>query len=230
MVQPAAFALARFGPFELDLKTGELRGDGHRVRLQEQPFQVLAFLIERAGDLVTRQELRDRLWPQAVFVDFDHGVNKAVTKIRRALGDAAESPRYVETLERRGYRFIAPVERTMTPAGGNGAAPAGPAVLPRLVWAGRTIPLATGPNLIGRDPGAVAWIDSAQVSRRHAYIHVEAGCASIEDLGSKNGTYHNEQPLKGAAFLQDGDRIRVGPALLVFRCAAPSDPTRTAAD
>ena len=101
----------RFGVFELDLATGELWKRGAKVALQEQPFQVLARLVARPGELVTREELRRALWPDAVFVDFDHGLNKAVVKIRRALGDLAESPRYVETLERRGCRFIAAVER-----------------------------------------------------------------------------------------------------------------------
>jgi DNA-binding winged helix-turn-helix (wHTH) protein len=103
--QPALHVVC-FGPFELDVTTGELRKRGVRIALQEQPFQVLAMLVESPGQLVTRQALRERLWPEAVFVDFDHGLNKAVAKIRAALGDLAESPRYVETLERRGYRFL----------------------------------------------------------------------------------------------------------------------------
>ena len=103
--------LVRFGVFELDLATGALRKRGARVPLQEQSFQVLARLVTRPGELVTREELRRALWPDAVFVDLDHGLNKAVAKIRRVLGDLAGSPRYVETLERRGCRFIASVER-----------------------------------------------------------------------------------------------------------------------
>lgn len=99
---------ARFGVFELDLRSGELRRDGVRVKLQEQPFRVLAFLLERAGDVVTREELREHLWPQE-FVDFDHSLNTAVRKLRAALDDSADTPRFIETLARRGYRFIAPV-------------------------------------------------------------------------------------------------------------------------
>jgi TolB-like protein/DNA-binding winged helix-turn-helix (wHTH) protein/Tfp pilus assembly protein PilF len=99
----------RFGIFEADLRTGELRKRGVRIRLQEQPFQVLAVLLARPGELVTRNELRDRLWTADTFVDFDHGLNKAINKIREALGDSAESPRFVETVARRGYRFIADV-------------------------------------------------------------------------------------------------------------------------
>ena len=102
--------VARFGVFELDLSAGELRKNGARVRLQGQPFQVLALLLERAGGVVTREELRQSLWPSDTFVDFDHSLNTAINKVREALGDSASSPRYVETLARRGYRFIAPVQ------------------------------------------------------------------------------------------------------------------------
>jgi TolB-like protein/DNA-binding winged helix-turn-helix (wHTH) protein/Tfp pilus assembly protein PilF len=100
----------RFGVFELDLRAGELRKHGLRVRLQAQPFQVLALLLENAGEVVTREELQKKLWPADTFVDFDHGLNKAINKIRDALSDSAESPRFVETVSRRGYRFLAEVK------------------------------------------------------------------------------------------------------------------------
>jgi TolB-like protein/DNA-binding winged helix-turn-helix (wHTH) protein/Tfp pilus assembly protein PilF len=100
----------RFGVFELDLRTGELRKHGLRIRLQEQPFQVLAMLLEHPGEVVTREDLQKKLWPADTFVDFDHGLNKAISKIREALGDSAESPRFVETVARRGYRFLADVK------------------------------------------------------------------------------------------------------------------------
>jgi len=103
--------LARFGLYEIDLVSGELRKEGTRVRLQEQPFQVLAMLLERPGEMVTREEMRTRLWPCDTFVDFDHGLNTAVNKLREALGDAAANPRFVQTVARRGYRFIAPVQQ-----------------------------------------------------------------------------------------------------------------------
>ena len=98
-----------FGLFDLDLKASQLRKNGVRVRLSQQPLQVLALLLERPGEVVTRDELRERLWPSDVFVDFDHGLNKSIQKIREALGDSADSPRYIETVPRTGYRFIAPV-------------------------------------------------------------------------------------------------------------------------
>src|ERR1700722_16623686 len=101
----------RFGLFELDLRSGELRQHGLLVRLQEQPFQVLRMLVENSGEVVTREDLQKKLWPANTFVDFDHGLNKAINKIRDALGDSAESPRFVETVARRGYRFLAEVKR-----------------------------------------------------------------------------------------------------------------------
>ena len=100
----------RFGVFELDLRAGELHKHGLRVRLQEQPLQVLAMLLEHAGEVVTREELQKKLWSAETFVDFDHGLNKAINKIRDALGDSAESPRFVETVSRRGYRFLGEVK------------------------------------------------------------------------------------------------------------------------
>src|SRR6266576_2740205 len=100
----------RFGAFELDIRSGELLRQGTKVNLQDQPFQVLMLLLERPGEVVTREELSKRLWPEDIFVDFDRGLNKAVNKLRVALRDDAEKPRYIETLPQRGYRFIAPVE------------------------------------------------------------------------------------------------------------------------
>ena len=107
---PAA-ARYRFGTFEADAVTSELRRQGLRVRLAAQPFQILVLLLERPGELVTREEICRALWPDDTFVDYEHGVNSAVNRIREALGDAAGNPRFIETLARRGYRFIAPVDR-----------------------------------------------------------------------------------------------------------------------
>ena len=109
-VPPNHSRIARFGVFELDLSTGELRKSGVKLRLQGQPIQVLTLLLDRAGEVVTREELRQKLWAADTFVDFDHSLNTAINKVREALGDSASSPRFVETLARRGYRFIAPVQ------------------------------------------------------------------------------------------------------------------------
>jgi DNA-binding winged helix-turn-helix (wHTH) protein/Tol biopolymer transport system component len=105
----------RFSIFELDLKAGELRRNGSKIRLQEQPFQILVSLLEQPGEVVTRDELRNKLWPADTFVDFDHSLNAAIRRLRDALGDSADTPRFVETVARRGYRFIAPVARAASP-------------------------------------------------------------------------------------------------------------------
>ncbi len=101
----------RFGIFEIDIRAGELRKNGVKLKLQEQPFQVLCLLVEHPNEVVTREELRSRLWPADTFVDFDHSLNAAIKRLRDALGDSAETPRFVETLARRGYRFVVPVEK-----------------------------------------------------------------------------------------------------------------------
>src|ERR1700756_3699991 len=100
----------RFAHFEVDFRAGELRKHGRRIRLQDQPLRVLAMLVERPGEVVTRDELRLQLWPADTFVDFDHGLNSAVARLRESLNDSAEQPRYVETVPRRGYRFIGAIE------------------------------------------------------------------------------------------------------------------------
>jgi DNA-binding winged helix-turn-helix (wHTH) protein len=104
-------ALYRFGVFELDLVKGELRRRGVRVKLHLQPFQVLSMLLERPGETLTREEICRELWPDGTFVDYEHGVNSAINRLREALGDKASNPRFVETLARRGYRWLVPVER-----------------------------------------------------------------------------------------------------------------------
>lgn len=114
MPSPVVSRLLRFGVFEVDLQTRELRKQGMQIKLQEQPFQILAFLLEHPGEIVTREQLRQKLWPADTFVDVDNSVNAAINRLREALGDSAESPRFVETLPRRGYRFVAPVTSVST--------------------------------------------------------------------------------------------------------------------
>src|SRR5258708_26583330 len=104
-----------FGTFQLDLKAGELHKAGVKVKLQDQPFRVLALLVDHAGQVVTREELRQRVWPSNVYVDFDQGLNNAIKKVREALGDSADSPRFIETVASHGYRFVAPVSADPQP-------------------------------------------------------------------------------------------------------------------
>ena len=117
----------RFGLFEVDPASGELRKDGLKVKLQGQPVQVLTALLEHPGEVVTREELRQRLWPSDTFVDFEHNLNSAVKRLREALGDLADNPRFIETLPRHGYRFIAPIKEPEQPS-------RTPRVRVRVVW------------------------------------------------------------------------------------------------
>ena len=113
MTDPRPATRYRFGVFEVDSTTGELRRNGVRIKLHSQPFQILSLLLERPGEMLTREEICRELWPDGVFVDYEHGVNSAVNRLREALGDKAKNPRFIETMARRGYRFLAPVERTV---------------------------------------------------------------------------------------------------------------------
>ena len=116
----------RFDAYHVDLRTGELRKHGRKIRLAGRPFQVLALLLERPGELLTRKELQERLWPADTFVDFEHGVNAAIQTLRRALCDSHKKPRFIETLPRRGYRFIAAVQSPPPEATGKVSSPASP--------------------------------------------------------------------------------------------------------
>src|SRR6516225_10564113 len=145
----------RFGDFEADLQAGQLRKHGVRIKLQEQPFQILAMMLEKPGEVVTREELRQRLWPADTFVDFDHGLNNAINRLREALNDSADAPRFIETLPRRGYRFVADVNvgsttdmRAVAPADSAGTVEA-PAVLPQKAGAVGSFSLPSSGRLNG---------------------------------------------------------------------------------
>lgn len=128
--QPQNVRLLRFGVFEVDLQAHELRKGGLKIKIHEQPFQILTALLEHPGEIVTREEIRQKLWAVDTFVNFDQSLNTAVNKLREALGDSAESPRFIETVPRRGYRFLGPFESL-----GNGAARQEVTTLPTIVIA-----------------------------------------------------------------------------------------------
>jgi DNA-binding winged helix-turn-helix (wHTH) protein len=125
-------AIARFGPYEIDVRSGEVRKFGVRVKLGEQPLRILILLMERPGELVTREELRDRLWSHDTFVDFDHSLNSAVQRLRESLSDTADKARWIETVPRRGYRFVGSVEWSIP----NGSVPAKVSMIPSTRRAG----------------------------------------------------------------------------------------------
>ena len=154
MVDTDQSRTVRFGLFELDLRAGELRKNGVKIKLQEQPFRLLVILLQHPGDIVTREELREQLWPADTFVDFDHSLNAAVKRLRDALGESAESPVYIETLARRGYRFIPPIQ-AITPE---------PSPLDAFLRTSRKVRLRPRPEEADRAIGSLAVLPFANAS------------------------------------------------------------------
>jgi DNA-binding winged helix-turn-helix (wHTH) protein len=207
----------RFGRCLFDGDARELRRDGIPKPLSAKAFEFLELLLKERPRAVSKQEIHERLWPDS-FVS-DSSLARLANEARSAIGDDARTPKYLRTIHRFGYSFAG--EAIAEPA-----ATAPPSTC-RLVWAGRTIPLAEGENLLGRAADARVCIDLARVSRHHARIVVEGGQAALEDLGSKNGTFLRGQPVKARAELQDGDEICIGSAILVFRSTTGNSTTET---
>ena len=201
----------RFGSFEFDTATRELQRDGSRVHLSPKSFDLLQILIERRPALVTKSDLQDQLWPDAVVLEANLG--NAVAEIRKALGDDPKSPAYVCTVSRRGYRFAAGVQVV------SGHETPRPQARPRwwLVWKDTILPLAEGENVIGRSPGSGIWLDAGSVSREHAHIFIANGRAVVEDRQSTNGTYVNGDRIATSHPLADGSTLTFGSEETVFR-------------
>jgi DNA-binding winged helix-turn-helix (wHTH) protein len=210
-----------FGECEFDSGQRTLLRHGSAVPLSPKAFQLLELLLDRRPEAVAKTELLERLWPET-FIS-DASLHNLVAEIRAALGDAPRAARYIRTVPRYGYAF-------------HGDAQPAPAVIgakpthagPRLVSSRGEWPLFAGSNVVGRDVDCVVRIDSVTLSRRHAQIIVTNGEATVEDLGSKNGTHVNGLPVTQPVALRDGDQIEVGSVTLTYRLvdAAPSTITR----
>ena len=200
----------RFGEFELDEEARELRRVGRRIEVRPKVLELLEALVRVRPRAMARVELSDRLWPgTAVAYTSLPGV---VAELRQALGDDPQKPRFVRTVRGFGYAFVADAVPTASEPARRAS------VLCALMWCGREVALREGETLIGRTEDCAIRIDSGRISRRHARIVIDAdGSATLEDLGSKNGTFLRGSRLTGAARLVDGDEIAVGSALLVFR-------------
>ncbi len=194
-----------------DSDTREVTRRGAAVSLSPKAFDLLELLIRNRPKAVSKAEIHEHLWP-GTFVSPANLAN-LVVEVRAALGDDARHPRVIRTVARFGYAFAA--ETAAVPEKPPGRAPA-PFVC-RLVWGHREIALDPGENLIGRDRDSVVWIDDASVSRRHARISVHDSGATVEDLGSKNGTYLRSRRIEKPARLADKDAIKIGPASMTFR-------------
>jgi DNA-binding winged helix-turn-helix (wHTH) protein len=211
-----------FGDCVFDSGTHEVLRDGRLSALPPKAFVLLDLLITRRPNAVSKEEIHERLWP-GTFVS-DGSLANLVAELRAALGDDARKPRIIRTIHRFGYAFRAETKR----------APERPPLEPsrgivcRLLWEGREVLLAEGENVLGRVPGAAIWIDDSSVSRRHARIVVEGDRATLEDLGSKNGTKLRGRRIRAAAKLADCDVIEIGPASMIFRLYRRTGSTVTA--
>ena len=202
---------ARFGEFTLDADLRRLHGRAGEVHLSPKAFDLLRALVENRSRVMSKDELQRRLWPDTFVVDTN--LASLIAEIREALEDDAKEPRFIRTAHRVGYGFCADVVE--------GTDDSFSVMHPALCWLiveGRRIALQPGENILGRDvhDGAIA-LDSPSVSRRHARISVTTGQATIDDLGSKNGTFVRGERIATAVPLNDGDEVRVGAVVLKFR-------------
>ena len=209
-----------FGGFVLDSDTRELlRGDA-RVPLSPKAFDLLSILVAGRPKAISKSELQERLWP-ATFV-VEKNLANLVSEIRDAIADDPSNPRFIRTVHRFGYAFREKVPRTGT------AAPASrDRVSFRLNWVTGHVTIDEGEHILGRDPDVEIFLNSAGVSRRHALITISAGRATIEDLGSKNGTFVGDQRVDGSRSLDDGDVIGIGSVKLTLQVIQTQNSTET---
>jgi DNA-binding winged helix-turn-helix (wHTH) protein len=213
-----------FGDCVFDAGTHEVLRGGRSSALSPKAFALLDLLITRRPNAVSKEEIHERLWP-GTFVS-DASLGNLVAELRETLNDDARLPRIIRTVHRFGYAFCAEVE----------AAPERPAarssggIVCRLLWDGREIALQPGENVLGREPEAAVWIDDSAVSRRHARIVVGRDGATLEDLGSKNGTKLRGKKIRSVERLADRDAVQIGPASMVFRVYGQTGSTETAVE
>ena len=212
-----------FGPYLLDLESRQLLRGADVVHLSPKAFELLGILISHRPKALSKGELQERLWPNTFVVE--KNLANLVGEIREAIGDDPSNPQFIRTVHRFGYAF-----RDEVPRGAAGRATSrGGDVSFRLKWTGGRLTLAEGEHLIGRDPDAEIFLDSAGVSRRHAQIGIANGRAAIEDLGSKNGTFVGDQRVEGSRTLADGDIIGIGSVKLTFRMIQTPRSTKSEA-
>ena len=218
-------SLYEFGPFRVDPRERLLLRGEELVPLAPKLFEALLLLVRRAGQLVTREELTRELWPDT-FVD-EGAPAKNLWLLRKALEDAGGSADVLQTIPRVGYRFTGDVRRTARRSAGASVPSRSRFFGCRLTWAGRKVRLQEGEAVLGRDLEADVFIDMSTVSRRHARVVVDGGKATIEDLGSKNGTFVRGVRIESPTPLSDGDEIHLGSLRLLFRAVSGPASTQT---
>jgi len=210
----------QFDEFRLDTQTHRLLREEEEIHLSPKAFDLLVLLVENRSRAMSKADLHEKLWPTTYVVETN--LAGLIAEIRRALGDSAESPRYIRTVHRFGYWFI---------AGDRSGAARQDTVIPPVrywvVWETRQVALCEGENILGRAPDASVWIEAPGVSRHHARIRLEGRDATLEDLGSKNGTYVRGQRVTAPSLLSDGDQIRLGSVVITFRIPSPAGSTHT---
>jgi DNA-binding winged helix-turn-helix (wHTH) protein len=212
--------VVRFAEFVFDADTRELRRGATRLPLSPKAYQLLEILVANRPRAISKTALQDLLWPETFVVE--KNLVNLIAEIRQALGDDSSQPRFVRTVHRFGYAFReAPIE----PAGSQPLAQ--PPLLVRVHWSAGHAVLPAGEHTVGRDPQVEIFLDSPGVSRRHARISVTEQEVTIEDLGSKNGTYVGPDRISGRTTIRDGDVFRVGPIHLTLRAIRPLDSTLT---
>jgi len=206
----------RFGDFELDLAAYALRSGDTAVPLERQAMELLKLLVDARGALVDRGQIQTALWSGGVFVDHDAAINTAIRKLRRALDDRPERPRFIETVVGKGYRFVAPVHEEVPPPASALREPQRRFPQYSIRRGDEEYALAEGGNVIGRDPDAQVYIDHPSVSRRHALVSIGQGGAAIEDLGSRNGTFVDGRRIEEPTSLHQRAVIGAGPIAMTF--------------
>jgi DNA-binding winged helix-turn-helix (wHTH) protein len=213
-----------FETFLLDSDTRELLRDGHSVPLSPKAFDLLSILVADRPKAISKSDLQERLWPATCVVE--KNLANLVSEIRDALGDDPSKPRFIRTVHRFGYAFRETLPRAETgrPASRDGD------VSFLLKWVNGRVTLDEGAHVLGRDPDVEIFLNSPGVSRRHALITISPGRATIEDLGSKTGTFVGDQRVEGARSLGDGDIIGVGSVKLTLRMLQAPTSTETVPD
>jgi DNA-binding winged helix-turn-helix (wHTH) protein len=211
----------RFGEFTVDVRTRRLLRNEEELHLSPKAFELLLILIENRTQAVSKVELQQKLWPSTYVLETN--LAGLVAEIRHVLGDSADDPSYIRTMHRFGYWFVGTVSEDGARAG---AIPTHARYW--VLWEMRQIPLNPGDNILGRAPDAAVWIDAPGVSRHHARIRLEGANATLEDLGSKNGTYLGGRRVTAPSGLSDGDQIRLGSVVVTFRIPPPAGSTETA--
>jgi DNA-binding winged helix-turn-helix (wHTH) protein len=211
----------RFSPYVLDLESRQLLRGDDVVHLSPKAFDLLKILVSNRPKALSKSDLLERLWPGTFVVE--KNLANLVGEIRDAIGDDPSHPRFIRTVHRFGYAF-----RDTVPSG-EGGPPArrGGGVSYRLKWMNGRVTLEEGEHVLGRDPDVEIFLNSAGVSRRHARITISEGQATLEDLGSKNGTFVGDQRAERPTSLNDGDIIRVGSVKLTLRILQPPGSTQT---